>query len=734
MADKDTLAEAQDAFKEAVDYESDNRKRMVENVRFVDLAEQWPDEVKRRRELAHRPCLTINKLPSFIRQVVNDSRQNKPAITVAPVDSQSDPETAEILSGLIRHIERHSHADIAYDTAVEWAVKSGIGYFTVGVDYADDTGFEQEITISRVVSPFSIYGDPNSESGDGSDWKCAFQVMTYSEDEVRERYQTGRREVTSWDAGGTGDVETREDIIRVARYWKVTPERRQLVMLSNGGAMFADDITDEQMAMFNVIGITPTERTREVIVPKVRYYILSGNAVLEEGDWAGRYIPIVPVYGTEFWIDGRRHWKSLVHDAIDAQRMFNYWRSASTEMVALAPKSPYVGPKGAFKTDAKKWNSAHIDNWPYLQYDGEVPPQRQPFPSAPAGALQEALNASDDIKAITGMYDASLGARSNETSGRAIIARQREADVGTYHFIDNLTRAIRYAGRIIIDMIPKVYDTPRMLRVLGKDEQLQQVQVNQPTTYQGVERVFDLTVGRYDVTVTAGPSYTTQRQEAAQQMVELIRAYPDAAPIIGDLVAKNLDWPGAEEIAARLKAMLPPQIQALEQDGKQVSPEAAQAMAQAQQAMQMVQAQAQQAQQLMAQAEQEKSAAEKAKAEIKTMIADLKTQQAELKAAEANLRANVAEAGAQIQQREMAVVSQAEQVARQAETSAQAGQQSAADMVQQALQVVTERIAALENSVRNQPIVVQSGGSRRRVKVNRDQLGNLMGAEIEDEE
>ena len=246
--------------------------------------------------------------------------------------------------------------------------------------------------------------------------------------------------------------------------------------------------------------------------------------------------------------------------------MFNYWRTTSTELVAMAPKTPFIGRKGAFETDINKWATANTQSHAFIEYDGPEAPQRQPFAGVPAGALQEALNASDDIKTVLGMYDASLGARSNETSGKAIIARQMESDNATFHFIDNLSRGIRHAGRILIDLIPQVYSVPRVLRIIGQDGEPDMRPVNQeirteernPLTgeIEEIVKIYDLTSGRYDLTVSAGPSFASMRQEAASQMIELIRAYPDAAPIIGDLLVKNLDWPGADEIAERMqKAM-----------------------------------------------------------------------------------------------------------------------------------------------------------------------------------
>jgi hypothetical protein len=345
--------------------------------------------------------------------------------------------------------------------------------------------------------------------------------------------------------------------------------KRQILALSNGEIVAADEYAKNK-ALFDSTGVSVVGRPREVLSHVVKQHVLTGAEVLDTIDWAGRFIPIVPVYGDEVYLEGRRHLRSLVRDAKDPQRMFNYWRTTSTELVALAPRAPFIGPKGAFKSDADKWASANTESHAYIEYDGQVPPERQAFAGVPAGALQEAMNASDDIKSILGLFDASLGAASNENSGRAILARQREGDVSTFHFIDNLSRAIRHAGRIMIDLIPQVYSTPRMLRVLGPGGEPLTVAVNQPSqpTPQGasspaapLQAVFDLSAGKYDLTVEAGPSFTTRREEAASQMIALIQAFPQAAPVLGDLLAKNLDWPGADEIAQRLKLLLPPQLQ-----------------------------------------------------------------------------------------------------------------------------------------------------------------------------
>lgn len=597
--DEDFLSDCMEEFDECVDHEHDNRADALDDLRFARLSEQWPEKVRKQRETDGRPCLTINKLPASIRQVVNDARQNSPSITVHPMDSKADPKTAEVISGLIRNIEEQSNADIAYDTALDFAVTMGFGYWRVNTEYATEDTFDLDIRIKQVPNPFSVYGDPYNDGPDSADWNLAYVVDSISKRAFEKKYRDA--ETVDWKAEPYNGLKAPwidGERIQIAERWHREEVPKTILLLSDG-LIVPEDEFKANKDTFTARGLT-VAGNRSVRGHLVTQVIMSGAEVLERRKWAGKYIPIIPVYGEDLNVEGKRHLRSMIRDAKDPQRMVNYWRTIATELVALAPKAPYIGPKGAFETDAVKWQSSNTNNYPYIEYDGQVAPSRQPFSGIPAGALQEALNASDDMKAIMGMFDASLGAQGNETSGRAILARQKEGDVGSFHFVDNLSRSVRHGGRVVLDLIPKIYDEPRIVRVLGIDGKAQAVPINQPVilrkdqppqpvpqpapgappvlmpgqpmpqqqqpapqgqpmdpeTAEAIEHVFDLTSGKYDLTVDAGPSYTTQRQEAASQMMELLRAFPQAAPVIGDLLASNLDWPGADEIAKRIKAYM----------------------------------------------------------------------------------------------------------------------------------------------------------------------------------
>lgn len=582
MTEEEILSDAKDKFKIAAEREDDTRVEGLDDLKFARLGEQWPVAIRKDREKDGRPCLTINKLPTFIRQVVNDVRQNKPGIIVHPADDGADEETAEIFNGLIRNIQVTSDADVATDTAAESAVSNAFGYFRI--DISEDG---KDIAFGRIANPFSVYGDPYSEAADSADWNCCFVASMIPKDRFEDEYKDA--EQVDWEGEGYTGLDAtwmNGDEIMVAEYWHREKITIAVLKLSDGSTVDA-----EQVDVFDLMqrGITITGE-EEIASHKVTQYIMTGAEILETNDWPGTFIPIIPVYGDEINVEGKRVFRSLINSAKDAQRMHNYWRTMATELVALAPKAPFIGEEGSFISPG--WNTANQVNHPYLEYaKGTQMPQRQPFAGVPAGALQEALSAADDMKAIIGIYDASLGARSNETSGKAIMARQREGDVSTFHFIDNLSRAIRHAGRILIDLIPKVYNAERIIRILGEDMKPRNVQINpqakaqmeeaeamaqgeaqqavagiedqqeQAQAYQAelakkmqaINRIYDLTAGKYDLIVKSGPSYTSQREETRTELIEIIRSVPDAAPILGPMYLRHSDWPGAEDAADKLE-------------------------------------------------------------------------------------------------------------------------------------------------------------------------------------
>lgn len=579
-ADADFLAVARARFKQSMDANSVSRASELDDLRFAagspDNGWQWPDQIRvgRQNDInGARPCLTINKLTQHIRQVTNDQRQNRPAIKVIPADDNGDVQVAEVYNGLIRHIEYMSNADIAYDTACENQVTIGEGYFRVLTDYCDDLSFEQDLKIARIRSSFSVYMDPMIQDPTGADQQWCFITETMSTDEFRAQYPKAAD--SDWDVQGIGDNLLQwitEDTVRIAEYFCYESEDVEIVLLADGTTLTKAEY-DEVFADFPIPPQIVNRRTSTI--KKVIWTKINGAQVLERQEWMGKYIPIIRVVGNEYEVDGRMVVSGIVRNAKDAQRMYNYWVSNEAEMLALAPRAPFVVAAGQIEGFEDKWANANTTNYPYLEYnpiseEGVVVPSPQrvipPMPSA--GILQAKLGAADDIKGTTGQYDASLGQRSNETSGRAIAARQRSADVGTFHFIDNLSHAIRQCGRVLIDMIPKVYDTKRVARIIGEDGETSRVMIDPKAEapYQKVEqedailKIYNPTIGRYDVVVTVGPSFNSRRQEALDGMTALVQANPELWKVIGDLLVKSMDWPGSQEMADRIKKTIDPSL------------------------------------------------------------------------------------------------------------------------------------------------------------------------------
>lgn len=617
MADKsasdkriDTLLDtAKKRWKIADSAEAEQRSKALEDIRFAE-GDQWPPEMRERRRLDGRPCLTINRIPQFVQHITNEERQNPTSLQINPVGSGADKDTADVLQGLVRHIENQSNADEAYSNAFDYAVKGGWGFVRVITDYADELSFDQEIYIKKVENPFSVYLDPGGSEGDASDSEWGFVTCDYTKEQYKEKFPNSKYAGDTINWTSTGDAWITKASVRVAEYFYRESREEEIVQTSDGQVYLKKVIPKLPSGeLLLPAGITIIQK-RKTSVPFVKWALINNEEVLEEQEWAGKWIPIVRVIGQMTNINGERIYKGIVRDARDPQQQLNFMETAATEAIALAPKAPFIGTPKMFEGYEKIWASMNTTNRAYLPYKpdpnvaGGKPERNAAEP--PIQAMMLAVRqASDDLKSTAGIYDAALGAGANDVSGKAILARQQQSQISAFHFGDNLQRAKRQVGRILIDLIPFVYNTPnRVVRIIGEDGTQENVTVNgKPDAAgqlpMGVENIYDLTTGKYDVTVSTGPSYQTKRQEAVQTQLELIKNLPEAAPLIADLLVGNMDIPGAREIADRLKTLLPPAVTAM--DGKQagMSPEAQQMIvqlqAQLQQAQQAAQAAAEEA-------------------------------------------------------------------------------------------------------------------------------------------
>ncbi len=538
--------------------DSQNRAEALGDLKFAG-GDQWPVEIQNSRNLESRPCLTINKIDAYVRQVTNQQRQQRPRIKVHPVNNEGDLKLAQVVEGITRHIEINSNADTAYDTAFEYAVRMGWGYWRVNTNYVSEDSFDQEIYIEPIDDPFSVYFDPNSVSPDGSDAEKCLVTTVMSKRAFKEQYP-GADDGSGFLPRATGDDTaewvTREDV-RVAEYWYVERERATLVMLSDGTKVYEDELPSPELLDASKITIMDK---RPSYRKKVKWCKLTAMEILEEKEWAGKYIPIIPCYGAQMIIEGKRKKYGLVRFAKDPQRMYNFWRTSMTESIALAPKPKWLLAEGQDEGHESEWAMANIKSTPVLRYKQKdiegvpapVPTRIQPEPP-PDGIMVAAAAIADDLKTVLGIFDPSQELPGN-ISGKALQGQQQQVDLSNFHFYDNMTRSIKHTGKVILDLIPKVYDTQRVLRIIGADGKPDLVTLNERKATGEV--LNDVTVGLYDVVMDTGPGYNSKRQQAVETMMPLM-ADPQVFQAAGDLLFRNMDFPGADIIADRLAAMNP---------------------------------------------------------------------------------------------------------------------------------------------------------------------------------
>lgn len=658
----DIVEEARKGYSNAESYWAEIYQDGRDDLYFLSDEEgaQWDEKAFAVRKRKNRPALQIDQLTQFVNQVSNDIRMNTPSINVIPHAGGADIETAEIYQGLVRDIEQSSNADDAYDYAVNMAIKCSIGYLRVDHRYKDDESFQQELYVERVVNPFAVYLDPCSVAPDGSDAKCAWVLEEISKKDFESQYPDFEPVSFETELEEVNRSST-EEKLTICEYFKVEETPVKIGQLPDG-------------SIIEVAEGTPLDykSTREATKRLVRRYHMSGNAILKETTFPGKYIPLVPVYGEEAWRDGKRYLHSLIRKAKDPQRRYNFWASTEAELLMKSPKATIIAVGGTTENYAGDYKDP--DNAIVLRYDQTdakgnpaPPPQINPGPQIPSGIVNAMQRAADDIKATLGLYNAFIGQRSNETSGVAINQRKMEGDRAVYHFGDNLVRSITHMGRILVSAIPEIYSEPMVVRVIGKEESSDEVGIN-GAMVDGQERPFFLAQGQYSVRVTTGASFATMREEAAEFFQQVIQSQPQLIEVAGDLMFKYMDFPGAQALSERMKKLVPPnlledndedpQVMALKQENDQLK-----------QAMQAIQAEAQALQQEMsnkqgelqikaqseavkAQGDENKNQIEIAKLqleqekiqkefEIKTAELQLKARELEIKEAEAVNRAFV---------------------------------------------------------------------------------------------
>lgn len=614
-ADSDILTLMRQRFEHVCSVDSDNRDNYIKNVEISSSANQWDEEVKKRRG-ANRPALTFNLLNGVVKQIIGDYRQNKLAIKILPSGGPSTEEVADILGGLIRSIEMDSKADHAYTNALECSARGGFGYFRVMSEYEADDVFNQKLLIKPIYNPLTVYFDPAAKRITREDAQYCLVTEVMSKAEFKRLYP--QAEEQGWDIididSDNMDEWTTDDQIRICEYFIKETIKERLVAFDNGAVVSIDD--NKEIEALQQIGWNPVKE-RQANRTNIKWYKCNGSHILEQRTFKTKYIPVIPVLGEEINLEGKTLLRSSVFYGIDAQLSYNYERSTAIERSALAAKAPWIVTAKQIEMYRDQWDNANNTPQPYLvhQPDPQMPqgPQRIEPPSPSGADMQNAQVAAQDVQRTTLVFNSQLGEKSNILSGVGLSEQQSQGATSTFIFPDNLRTAIEHCGRILIDWIPLTYDTERVVRTINTEDDIEMQTINQKQQnplLAVTEVLNDITVGKYDVVVSAGKAFASRRREAVDGMLQFAKVFPQQAPLVADLMIDNMDVPGGEVMAARIKRSLPPQVV-----NDPDSPEGQQAMQQAQAQQQQQQTMQQQLMQAHIQTEQGKQQAEMAKSQ-----------------------------------------------------------------------------------------------------------------------
>uniref|UniRef100_A0A6M3IL95 Putative P22-like portal protein n=1 Tax=viral metagenome TaxID=1070528 RepID=A0A6M3IL95_9ZZZZ len=585
--EKDLIALALNQSQAAIDHDDHNREKALEDLKFIFAEDQWEDDVKAAR--SGRPCLNANDLPIFLDQVVGIQRQNRIGIKATPFNINTNQMDSDVISGLIRKIEQLSDAHVAYDNALESAAASGYGAIRILTQYENEdlfnkdgtlrmnfqeedavSAFDQEIRIAEIENPLNVLRDPNSKLWHGNDGKFMFYFDDINVDAFKEKYPG--KQLIDFDGGYDldGDLENwgnvTEKTVRVAEWFLKENIGTKIVYLILNDDEKYELTTEKPEDPKRIL------KEREVEDFKIVWRKISGKEVLEGPiDIPGRLFPIVPVWGKKININGKQYVRGMFRYVKDPQRMYIYTQSAITETVALTPKVPFMATPKMVGEFIKDWEQMNVTNKPVLLFEPDpnmpgVFPKRQDPPNIPMGLVEQAATRQAEKRDIIGLHEASLGKRSNETSGLAIRERKQQGDIVAYPYYDNVALAVKQVGRVIAGMIPEIYDTPRALRILGMDGKETTVKVNQEAEHDvnqisGIDRTttnvvktnIDLRKGRHEIAIQAGPGYATQRQEALDRLTQVMQYAPAVAASLVDIVVDLMDIPQGERIVQRLE-------------------------------------------------------------------------------------------------------------------------------------------------------------------------------------
>lgn len=506
------IEEALERFEAAQEAWSRIHSQYKEDLLFAN-GEQWDEKTARIRSQEDRSMLNYNKLLTNIKYIVNNARMNTPGIICSPITDGASKNTARIFDGIIKYIQYNSNSKTVYANALKGVCAGGLGAFQVLAekDYDDETG----LVLKAIKDPTTVFIDPDADRTCFEDMKYAFIINWMDKKQFKRQYPDASADPL--DDGAKNWFQ--KDKIQVAEYWFKMGK-------------------------------------------KVCYAIITGSEVLTlVTNYQGKYIPIVYMTGEEYVIDDVREFKGIVRDVKDIQRLLNYAKSETADYLARSAKQQWLLSEAQLGNYKSIWDSNNIQQYNYLPYASSADGAPRPIePQVPPAALITAGQEADaDLKASIGIRDP-LHDVPGSQSGKAIGLQISEANVGIYNFYDSLKDGIQVLGKILVDLIPHYYDEAKTIQIMGEDGQINPVKINQPYLENGAWTEHKLASGKYTVRVSSGPSYESQRSETAERLSDLVAKYPQMMQVAGDLIVKNLNFDGADEMASRLQATIDPKI------------------------------------------------------------------------------------------------------------------------------------------------------------------------------
>src|SRR6267154_1165832 len=583
------VEEARKRWQRCQEWESDTRAKFVNDIKFrhgdSDNGYQWPNQIKRSRDTDQKPCLTMNLIQQHNLQISNQAKQNKSSVKIVAMGGGATQESANVFKGLTRHIEYQSNAQAAYSTALDFAVDGGIGWWRIVTDYADNESFEQEIYVRRLLDPLSVFIDPDCQEKDKSDAKFGFVYDLVPKDDFKEMYPKYKDlggEAAPLGLGVMDDLVGKKDMIWVCEYFRKVEKSATLVSFVDPTSGERKQIKKSALVkamkdQADLVLDDPLTKTRSIEETKIEWFLIASEEVIDRTVWPGKYIPLVPVIGIETTIDGRLDRKGHTRAMLDAQRMYNYSASAEVEFVALQGKTPWIAPAKAIEEYESMWNTANLVNHSVLVWnhvddenpDKDIPPPQRQEPPKESSAYQTGMDtAFNQMMMSSGQWQNQMGMAGNERTGKAIQERQQQSDTSVFHFQDNFEMTLRLTGKMLIDLIPKIYDTKRIVKIMADDGEDEDIEID-PSSRQAfvqhqnhngqvIRRIFNPAVGKYDVAAEVGPAYGTKRQETVEALTLILTQNPGLTGIVGDLLLESMDFDKAQEAARRMKRMVPP--------------------------------------------------------------------------------------------------------------------------------------------------------------------------------